>query len=194
VAPHFEYVLPYLVDLNASQAEKDEVYGSFASVVSLGDRAMAVDESSGEGLLKSTDAENPIEEESMAMPDKFNLTGETAQQAIEIRLVLIELVRAAYHEMIQQGQIDARMYEGILVYSLLESLDLAGAEVARGSPLNDFDHLSIDIDSWTERMKRKTGQGRNTVQGKCCGRDLGETISLEKLQAGLDLFRAIAFM
>lgn len=56
----------------------------------------------------------------------------------DIRVMFIELLRAAYNAQIRDGELDTRAYDGFLSYVLLQSLDFAHDSVMSGKPLDDW--------------------------------------------------------
>jgi NhaP-type Na+/H+ or K+/H+ antiporter len=74
---------------------------------------------------------------------------EAPELLIELRKIFVEMLRAAYHEMIEKGELDGR--EGFLAYALGEGLDFTADLVSRGKPLNDFSTTGKVANAWTER-------------------------------------------
>jgi hypothetical protein len=65
--------------------------------------------------------------------------------ANEERLIFIKALRAAYHYLIEKGEVESR---GFLPYSLFRSLDYAEDKAARGQPLADWEALCVASDSF----------------------------------------------
>jgi hypothetical protein len=56
----------------------------------------------------------------------------------DVRIMFVELLRAAYNTQIEQGELDPREYNGFLSYSLLQGIEFAHDESQKGKPLNDW--------------------------------------------------------
>jgi hypothetical protein len=65
--------------------------------------------------------------------------------ANEERFIFINALRAAYHYLIEKGEVESR---GFLPYSLFRSIDYAQDKAARGQPLADWEALCVASDSF----------------------------------------------
>jgi hypothetical protein len=70
-----------------------------------------------------------------------NSENEAAAAAKELRKTFIELLRAAYLDLIKNGEIDSR--SGIISLVMLQSLDVAFDEVSQGKQLKDWEAAQI---------------------------------------------------
>mmetsp|Transcript_2950 Transcript_2950/g.4511 ORF Transcript_2950/g.4511 Transcript_2950/m.4511 type:complete len:912 (+) Transcript_2950:73-2808(+) len=75
---------------------------------------------------------------------------ETKMEANEERLIFIKALRAAYHLLIERGEVESR---GFLPYSLFSSLDYAQDKAARGQPLADWEALCVASNSLASHVK-----------------------------------------
>eukprot|EP00978_Attheya_sp_CCMP212_P034946 scaffold149528_cov46-Attheya_sp.AAC.1 len=70
----------------------------------------------------------------------------------ELRMIFIEILRFAYEKQIAKGELDTR--EGILSFTLLQSLDIAADEASKGGSLKDWEFGSLFKDSFNRRVNR----------------------------------------
>ena len=70
--------------------------------------------------------------------NKTSLEKTDAFGEIELRLLFIELLRAAYEEAIKDGYLDPRVDNGFVYFTLTQSLDFAVDVVNRGGPIDDW--------------------------------------------------------
>lgn len=63
----------------------------------------------------------------------------------EERLNFIEILRSAYHQQIENGELESH---GELQYSLLQSLNFAEDAAGKGLPLNDWYATQVASDCW----------------------------------------------
>jgi NhaP-type Na+/H+ or K+/H+ antiporter len=66
--------------------------------------------------------------------------GATEQRTAELREIFLELVRHGYEKQLERGELER---VGFTQYALLQSLQLAGDEVAKGRPLCDWDMAEV---------------------------------------------------
>lgn len=74
----------------------------------------------------------------------------------ELRLLFLELLKGAYEVALQEGYLDARVDNGLLHFSLLQSLDFAKDEINRGGPISDWKFTKFSeiaaIDNFAKRI------------------------------------------
>lgn len=68
------------------------------------------------------------------------MLGEEPLSTVELRTLFISILRAAYENQIQAGELEKRQF---LAISLVNSLDLAADEVAKGGTLQDWKHVIL---------------------------------------------------
>jgi hypothetical protein len=118
----------------------------------------------------------------------------------DIRIMFIELLRAAYQAQIRDGELDAREYRGFLSYILLQSLDFAHDAAMAGQPLDDW-HASQLV---SPELVDKTEDFVKRLYSCCClRRNAGaeERVNafrdqqpLYYQQLRLDVLRAFSFV
>lgn len=77
---------------------------------------------------------------------------EEVDLAIEFRKVFVELLKAAYQKLIENGELDGR--EGFATYALLEGIDFTNDAIQNGKTLKDWEVTMQSLNSWTEPMDR----------------------------------------
>jgi glutamyl/glutaminyl-tRNA synthetase len=88
---------------------------------------------------------------------------EASELLIELRKIFVEMLRSAYHKMIEMGELDGR--EGFLTYAIFEGLEFTADQVSRGMPLNDFVMTKQVTSSWTEPCVRHLTRILNAITG-----------------------------
>jgi len=134
--PNLEHVLPYIKESDklkklmlrakrdlfmsgsatTTEASEDVAFRSFIKQMS----------KSGQQFLDEMEAAVEVPEEA---PDVL---------VRDVRIMFVELLRAAYNTQIELGELDPREYNGFLSYSLLQGIDFAHDEAQKGKPLNDW--------------------------------------------------------
>jgi NhaP-type Na+/H+ or K+/H+ antiporter len=71
----------------------------------------------------------------------------------DMRLLFVELLRAAYNAQIRYGELDPREYDGFLVYSLLQSVEFAHDEATSGNPLDDWNLSRILSSDYVDKTR-----------------------------------------
>lgn len=71
---------------------------------------------------------------------------------VEFRKMFCEMLRSAYHKLIEAGELDGR--EGFTTYALFEGLDFANDQVENGESLKDWEMTTSITKSWTEPVDR----------------------------------------
>ena len=71
----------------------------------------------------------------------------------DMRLLFLELLRAAYNAQISYGELDPREYDGFLAYSLLQSIEFAQDQVMEGEPLNDWNLSRVVSTEYVDRTR-----------------------------------------
>lgn len=144
---------------------------------------------SGQNLAKT--AENFEEEK---INDEENLK--------ELRKVFIDLLRQAYRGKMEQGEIDVR--NGLLAFTLQQSLEFAETGVTEGSALCDWELLQLISHPVTNRAKEvmdmsareqmKAMRRASTRMSMVNKERDNPTETAKKSKATTDLYRAIAFI
>lgn len=117
---------------------------------------------------------------------------EYSQRVMELRLVFIELLRHAYDEMLQRGEINSREGDGFLVYALFQSLEYAQDAATNGQPLNDWEASRLVSNAGTNRVKNQTKKVRDRLG--CRSHDVVHALTSGGEQIRLDVLRAVAFI
>jgi len=176
VRPYIASVMRYLSNSDSSSDEKakEQLYATLNEVAAV------------EG-----DDEPGSDHPAASLPlDKAKIETNDAA-AVELRLLFIELIRSSYMESVSSGALDARISDGFLVFSLLNSLDFSADAVSNGAPLNDWDHACVepnvlhakDVSRWFALAKNKL----------CCSKaDPPKPVHLQK--AHMEIVRAFAFI
>jgi len=189
-APNLTHVLPYVPDSQhlrwAIEKAQRQMFmeapamgsqkGSFMDLVALGEEAEA------EGAESDGAEANP-------------------GLVIDVRLMFIELLRAAYQGQIRDGELDPREFNGYLAFALVQSLDFAYEQAQAGKPLEDWNAssalVSTDVLARAEIFVSK-------LYGSCCGKGKGDpmervealrdTKPLQHHMLRFDVMRAFAFI
>lgn len=86
--------------------------------------------------------------------DEEDELGEVPEELLtDMRLLFIELLRAAYNAQISYGELDPREYDGFLAYSLLQSIEFAHDQAMQGNPLNDWDLSRIVSTEYIDKTR-----------------------------------------
>jgi len=106
-------------------------------------------------------------------------------------LLFIELIRASYMESVNSGALDARISDGFLVFSLLNSLDFTADAVSNGAPLNDWEHACVEPNVLHSKdISRLFALAKHKL---CCSKaDPPKPVHLQK--AHMEIVRALAFI
>ena len=115
------------------------------------------------GVGPSEKDEEPIEEVTAAEPSTdvaanfatssiASTKEEEIQLTMEFRKIFVELLRSAYHRLIELGELDGR--EGFATYALLEGLGFTNDAVQSGKILEDWSMTRMVCNSWTEPADR----------------------------------------
>lgn len=120
----------------------------------------------------------------------------------DIRVMFIELLRAAYTAQIRDGELDAREYNGFLSYVLLQSLDFAHDNVMSGGLLNDWTasqlvtpELIDKTEDWFKKFRGCCLQKPKDQQGISARlRTFRDEEPLRYQQLRLDVLRAFSFI
>lgn len=197
-APHLESVIPYLIDPEASDDSNQAAFSALLAddeTIILDDATSLFSGSTAESPPQAIDKGPAIEEEDKQDLKTAGSSAATQQEVIELRMVFIELVRSTYAEYVNNGAMDARQFDGILVFSLFESLDQSADDASKGRPLNDWRHSQIEFNRWIYEGKRRVSVGKGKVQQSvCCGPELIDYLSIGKAQAALEISRGLAFI
>jgi NhaP-type Na+/H+ or K+/H+ antiporter len=181
--PHLEHVLVYIPDAaNLRQTITRSERDVFMGMVGVED-------------LTSTEdfCARSISEEGAEAPPSL---------VQDIRVMFIELLRAAYTAQIRDGELDAREYNGFLSYVLLQSLDFAHDNVMSGGPLNDWTasqlvtpELIDKTEDWFKRFQSCCLQKPKDQQGISASLStLRDEEPLHYQQLRLDVLRAFSFI
>jgi NhaP-type Na+/H+ or K+/H+ antiporter len=198
LTPNLEHVLPYVPDSAALRwAIEKSKRQMFMEPLSAHDGgAGAGGDNELHGTLGTT-----LEE-----PDGYNEDGsirpKEAPLALvqDIRIMFIELLRAAYQAQIRDGELDAREYRGFLSYILLQSLDFAHDAAMAGQPLDDWHASQLvspeAVDKTEDFFNRlyscfKLGRGAGPEERVNAFRDQQP---LRYQQLRLDVLRAFSFV
>lgn len=71
----------------------------------------------------------------------------------DMRLLFVELLRAAYNAQISYGELDPREYEGFLAYSLLQSVEFAHDAAASGIPIEDWNLCRVVSTEYVDKTR-----------------------------------------
>jgi hypothetical protein len=71
----------------------------------------------------------------------------------DMRVMFVELLRAAYNAQIRDGELDPREYEGFLSYSLLQSLEFAHDDAMKGKPLDDWNKSQVATGRYVDQTE-----------------------------------------
>jgi len=77
---------------------------------------------------------------------------------VELRLLFVELLRHAYQDDMQKGEVDVR--EELVVYGLNESVAITEDEVTNGHPINDWEACQRLLNSFIFKEIRKYNEER----------------------------------
>jgi hypothetical protein len=191
MTPNLEHVLPYVPDSAALRwaIEKSK-------------RQMFM-EPAGDEELHTTPGTTL---EDITETDEYNEDGSIRPKEAplamvqDIRVMFIELLRAAYQAQIRDGELDAREYRGFLSYALLQSLDFAHDAAMAGQPLDDWHASQLVspevVDKTEDFFKRlysccKLGRGAGPEERVHAFRD---EQPLRYQQLRLDVLRAFSFV
>ena len=93
----------------------------------------------------------------MSEQHSFRMSGLEKQSSADllkdIRLMFIELLRAAYSGQLRDGELDPREYDGFLSYSLMQSLSFAHDEANEGKALNDWSLSQIVTNEYVDKVE-----------------------------------------
>lgn len=123
-------------------------------------------EGSGKGEPSPDEVEQPTAGASLPTTTIASDAEEEAQLATEFRKVFVELLRSAYHKLIENGELDGR--EGFATYALLEGLDFTTDAVQGGKPIEDWELTLKICKSWTEPIDRYVTKMLRGFSS-CCG-------------------------
>mmetsp|Transcript_3978 Transcript_3978/g.7937 ORF Transcript_3978/g.7937 Transcript_3978/m.7937 type:complete len:899 (-) Transcript_3978:21-2717(-) len=128
----------------------------------------------------------------------------------DMRLLFVELLRAAYNAQISYGELDPREYEGFLAYSLLQSIEFAHDAACSGNPVEDWNLCAVVSTDYVDKTRdiflRIYGSfflGRSSSSGKeghnahpshDMPTSLKDTHVLESQRLRLSVLRAFSFL
>lgn len=190
LTPNLEHVLPYVPDSQplrwAIEKSKRQMFMEPAGDEELHTLCKTIDENADVDGYNEDGSIRPKEAPAALVQD--------------IRVMFIELLRAAYQAQIRDGELDAREYRGFLSYILLQSLDFAHDAAMAGQPLDDWRASQLvsseAVDKTEDFFKRmytccKLGRGAGPEERVHVFRDQQP---LRYQQLRLDVLRAFSFV
>lgn len=134
--------------------------------------------------------------------------GESSPEILkDMRLLFVELLRAAYNTQISYGELDPREYEGFLAYSLLQSVEFAHDAAAAGNPLDDWNHSRIVSPDYVDKTRdiflriygtfflNSSGRGKEkSIPTHVLPNSFNDKHLLEIQQLRLSVLRAFSFV
>lgn len=136
----------------------------------------------------------------LAILDEDEPVGEVSEGLLkDMRLLFIELLRAAYNAQILLGELDPREYDGFLAYSLKQSIEFAHDDASKGKPLDDWELSRIVstkyVDNTRDIFVRLYGALFVMEKGdKAHSHPVGGAEQLESQQLRLTVLRAFSFV
>jgi NhaP-type Na+/H+ or K+/H+ antiporter len=113
-----------------------------------------------------------------------------SERLIELRKAFILMLQAAYKEQIENGELEGR--DEFISYVLLQGLEFAADEVAKGLPLRDWQASHVVAGRFTDRISVVLARMAARFSGTAHDDPRALTYEYQKLQ--LEIHRAFAFV
>mmetsp|Transcript_23687 Transcript_23687/g.43507 ORF Transcript_23687/g.43507 Transcript_23687/m.43507 type:complete len:621 (-) Transcript_23687:33-1895(-) len=177
-APRLENILPYFVDNNFP--EKTD----FSWVEDLGEPCQVLVPAT---LQQMTDTASELED--------LKVKVGASDEAKELRLIFLELLRFAYDQLFVDGVLDPRNGgPGFVAYTLRQGLDFASDAVKnRDEPLNDYDYSHVVERPWEMNGKRFMHQIWHPF-ARCLKKKVADTPTKEQQNATLAVNLSVSFV
>lgn len=154
--PNLNHVFPYFTRSGKLRASVERIHwDAFLRV----DDPLEMASTSLEKTIKGPEENSDTQECNDS--DSAHVQSPDPELVKDVRLMFVELLRAAYHRQIADGELDAREYKGFLVFVLLQSLEFAQESVHAGKPLDDWKSSRIashDVVGKVEDFGRRLGR------------------------------------
>jgi NhaP-type Na+/H+ or K+/H+ antiporter len=164
--PAKDYMEPYLANvLKCLDPNADTEDPGIISVDTKEDEAEK--QTAEEGEIEVAE-EDVSKRSGLGEPSIQCIPEEASELLIELRKNFVEMLRSAYHKMIEKEELDGR--EGFLTHAIIEGLEFTADEVSRGMPLDDFIMVKKVTSTWTEPCLRHLSRALNVLSVCSSGR------------------------